>query len=244
MSALETTLLFPAPSISRAELARAAARFGATEVELEASDGTGLYGWRVGDEDRLVLYFSGNGSSVGEGDLYRSLRGLGLATLHINYRGYPGSEGSPSERGIGMDAQAAWAEARRTHTADQIIVMGTSLGGGVAAGLVASLDEQPRGLILESTFTSATAVGAEAYPWLPVRLIMRNRFDNLAAAQRISCPTLVLHGGADTMIGPHHGRALSRALAKARYVEVPGRDHNERLLMHPDAQGALQSLLR
>ena len=244
MAALETTLVFPAPDIPRAALSHAAKAFGAIEVELQARDGTGLYGWRVGEQERLVLYFSGNGSSVGEGDLYRSLRQLGLATLHVNYRGYPGSEGTPSEAGIRMDAEAAWAEARRTHPPEKIIVMGTSLGGGVAAGLVASLDDQPGGLILESTFTSAVAVGAEAYPWLPVRWLMKNRFDSLAMADQIRCPTLVLHGSADTMIGPHHGRRLAQAIAGATFVAVPGRGHNERLLMHEDVQTPLQSLLR
>jgi fermentation-respiration switch protein FrsA (DUF1100 family) len=243
MAALETTLVFPAPRIAKAELARAAARFGAVEVELQASDGIGLYGWRVGQHDRLVLYFSGNGSSVGEGQLYRWLDGQRLSTLHINYRGYPGSEGSPSEAGIRLDAQAAWAEARRTHPANRILVMGTSLGGGVAAGLVARLDEVPGGLLLESTFTSAADVGAEAYPWLPVRWMMRNRFDTLEVADQIRCPTVVLHGGADRMIGPHHGRALAEAIEGAVHVEVPGRGHNERLLEHPDALRALKSLL-
>jgi len=190
-----------------------------------------------------VLYFSGNGSSVGEGDLYRFLTKLGLSTLHINYRGYPGSEGTPSEAGLRLDAEAAWAEARRSHPADKIIVMGTSLGGGVAAGLVASLDELPHLLILESTFTSAAAVGAEAYPWLPVRWIMQNRFDSLAVADQIRCPTLVLHGSKDSMIGIHHGRALAAAISGAQFVEVAGRDHNERLIVTPAAQSALTSLL-
>ncbi len=114
MAALQTTLVFPAPSTPRTTLEEAAQRFGATEVEIQASDGTDLYGWRVGDHPTLVLYFSGNGSSVGAGGLYRLLDTQGLSTLHINYRGYPGSAGTPSEPGIRLDAQAAWAEARRT----------------------------------------------------------------------------------------------------------------------------------
>jgi len=244
MAALETTLVFPAPRIPEANLAGAAARFGATEVAIEASDGTHLYGWRAGDHDRVVLYFSGNGSSVGEGDLYRLLDGQGLSTLHINYRGYPGSQGTPSEEGLRLDAQAAWAEARRTHPASAIIVMGKSLGGGVAARLVAELEEQPGGLLLESTFTSVADVGAETYPWLPVRLIMRNRFDSLSVAHQIRCPTAVLHGSVDRMIGPHHGRALAEAIAGATYVEVAGRGHNDSLLRDNSAMHALRSLIR
>jgi hypothetical protein len=244
MAALETPLVFPAPRIPRPSLSQAAARFGAAEVEVQASDGTKLYGWRVGAHASLVLYFSGNASSVGEGDLYRMLDAQGLSTLHINYRGYPGSEGSPSEAGLRLDAQAAWAEARRTHPAERIIVMGKSLGGGVAVGLVASLDEPPAGLVLESTFTSAADVGAEAYPWLPVRMIMSNRFDSLALAGRIRCPTLVLHGADDRMIGPHHGEALAEAIPGAVSRIVPGKGHNDRLLVDPDAMKALLGLPR
>ena len=243
MAALETTLVFPAPTISRPELSAAAERFGAQEVQIDASDGTALYGWRVGDHPTLVLYFSGNGSSVGAGGLYRLLSGQGLSTLHINYRGYPGSSGSPSEAGIHMDARAAWQEARRTHPADRIIVMGKSLGGGVAARLVAELDEQPAGLVLESTFTSVVDVAAETYPWLPVRWIMSHRFESQQVAESIRCPTVVLHGEADTMIGPHHGQALAAAIAGASYVPISGRGHNDRLLRDKAALQALQSLI-
>jgi fermentation-respiration switch protein FrsA (DUF1100 family) len=244
MAAFETALVFPAPRIERAQLTRAADAFGATEVALTAADGTGLYGWRIGETDRLVLYFSGNGSSVGEGDLYRQLSTAGISTLHVNYRGYPGSEGSPSEEGLLRDARAAWNEARRTHPADRIIVLGKSLGGGVATGLVAGLaEEQPAGLVLASTFTSAVTVGAETYPWLPVSTLMRNRFDSLAKADQIRCPTLVLHGTADTMIGPHHGQRLAEAITDAVFLGVSGMGHNDRLLNNPEAWAAFERLI-
>ena len=244
MSALESVLVFPAPRIASDVLGRAAAEMGAKEVRLQAEDGTDLYGWRVGETDRLILYFSGNGSSVGEGDMYSALLRAGWSTLHINYRGYPGSSGSPSEAGLGLDAQAAWLEARSSHPADRIVVMGKSLGGGVAVGLVAGLEnEQPGGLVLESTFSSAVAVGAEAYPWLPVRLLMRNRFDSLAVADRIRCSTLILHGGADEMIGPHHAKALAEAIVGARLLEVSGLGHNDRILTHMYAWEAFTTMV-
>jgi len=244
MAAFETALVFPAPRIERAKLTRAANAFGATEVTLTAEDGNGLYGWRIGETDRLVLYFSGNGSSVGEGDLYRHLSTAGISTLHVNYRGYPGSEGTPSEEGLLRDARAAWREARRTHSADRIIVFGKSLGGGVAIGLVAGLtEEQPAGLVLASTFTSAVAVGAEAYPWLPVSTMMRNRFDSLARANQIRCPTLVLHGTADAMIGSHHGQRLAEAITGAIFLGVAGMGHNDRLLSDTEAWAAFERLI-
>ncbi len=233
MAAMETLLVFPAPTTDKASLSRAAGAFGATEVQTTTEDGVHLYGWRTGTHDRLVVYFSGNGSSVGEGDLYRALDGAGLSTLHINYRGYPGSEGSPSEGGLLLDAQAAWKEARKTHSADRIIVLSKSLGGGVAVGLAASLtDEQPGLLVLESTFTSVPDVAARSYPWLPVHLMMRNRFDSLSKADKVRCETLVLHGSSDEMIPQEQGRSLARAIPGAIFMGAPGKTHNERILAY------------
>ena len=85
-------------------------------------------------------------------------------------------------------------------------------------------------LVLESTFTSAADVGAEAYPWLPVRWMMRNRFDSMAVADRVRCPTLVIHGEVDRMIHPDHGRALAAAIGPAEFMGVAHMGHNDRVL--------------
>lgn len=246
-AALETTLLFPAPRLSQAWLRTAAERVGARELALRSEDGTALYGWRIGDGSPLVVFFDGNGSTVGAAtDLYALLVAQGAAVLHVNYRGYPGSEGSPSEAGLRMDARAAWAEARRTHDAEDIVVLGHSLGGGVAVGLAAercAAGEPPRALALSATFTSAARVAREAYPWLPVDAIMRNRFDSLALAPAITCPSLVVHGEADTLIRPRHGRELAAAIEGARLLTVPGVGHNDPLWTRPGPAAALTALL-
>jgi len=249
---LERPLLFPRPRVSRAELATLAARLGATELVITAEDDTALYGWRLpatpveprDDASILVVLFSGNGSTVGGPQThYALLQRAGAEVLHVNYRGYPGSAGLPDEAGLLLDARAAWAEARRTHPADRIALLGKSLGGGVAIALAAALDETPRALIVESTFTAIHRLAREQYPFVPARQVMRSPFDSLARAPRIRCPTLVLHGEADELIDVAHGRELAAAIPGAVLLTVPGLGHNDVVLAAPRAAAAAAPLL-
>ena len=240
MAAAEPWLVYPAPAVEEAVLEADAARLGATVLPLEAADGTHLVAWRFGpDSQPLVLHFSGNGSRVGgNGSRYQAFEDLGYSVLHLAYRGYPGSEGAPDEAGLLQDALAAWDLARRSHAAEDIVLNGHSLGGGVAVALAGALDargERPRALVTEATFSQAWAVGAEQYPWLPVRWLMRNRWESVETGASVHVPTLILHGSADTYIPPAHGEALAAAIPGARYQPVPGRGHNDRLFDADDA---------
>lgn len=246
MAGLQRGILFPAPRVERAVLDALAADRGAQVVEVRTEDGERLYGWRQGQGPVLVLYFSGNGASVG-GDPDRAARLVqaGAAVLHVNYRGYPGSTGSPSEEGLRADARAAWQEARRSHAAQDVVIMGKSLGGGVAIGLAAELSrrgEPPRALVVESSFRSVVDVAAEHYGWLPVRRLVRDRFDSLALAPAVACPSLVVHGAEDTLIDVQHGRDLAVVLPGARLVEVQGAGHNDLLLADAAAWAALREV--
>lgn len=249
MFALEPWLLFPRPSVPEEELGRLAQRWEAAEVRLTATDGTPLYGWRMGRGARLALLFSGNGSTVGwQDERYRTLLDAGFSVLHVNYRGYPGSGGSPSEAALIDDAMVVWREALRSHNAEEIVIFGKSLGGGVAAGLAEGLSrlppgQQPAALVLESTFAAAWRVGASEYPWLPVRLLMRNRFESVVRAPAITIPTVVVHGARDELIPAAQGVELADALPDARYVEVPLAWHNDVLWDEPEARAALQRIL-
>jgi len=231
----ETSLVYPAPLVDDEALADQARHHNARVVELHAEDGTKLNAWRIGDPSHpLLLFFSGNGSRVGgETGRYQPFLDAGFSVLHLSYRGYPGSEGSPHEQGLMQDAVAAWQEARRSHRPQDIVVYGKSLGGGVAMGLTALLwDTQqvrPRALVLESTFTNIWKVGQDQYPWLPVKFMMRNRWDSLDKAHAIRVPTLVLHGSEDTYIPPTHGLTLAGSISGARYLEVAGAEHNHLL---------------
>jgi len=242
---VEPRKVYPAPKLDRFSLRKAAEVFGKAhavdvqELALRASDGVELYGWRVGAGAKLVLYFSGNGTAVSlpEG-IYETFLERGLSVVHVSYRGYPGSEGRPSEQGLIRDAHAAWEEALRTHKPDDIVVHGRSLGGGVATGLLDALrlagDPLPKALILEATFTSAVDVARESHQWLPVDLLMRNRFLTLERLPSLELPTLIFHGKGDKTIPYVHAERLAACVPHAElYAASATLNHKDWLLQDP-----------
>jgi pimeloyl-ACP methyl ester carboxylesterase len=172
-----------------------------------------------------AIYFHGNAGLLGSrGNIarYRLLREAGFNVLAVEYRGYGASlnAGSPSEAGIQADAKAAWDYLTRTLSIDarRIIVYGWSLGSGPAMYLAAAM--RPGGVVTEGAFTSLPDVGAALYPWVPVRLVMRNRFDNIARARTLGVPWIVFHGRNDAEIPFAHARALAAAAPGASLVAL------------------------
>jgi hypothetical protein len=156
----------------------------------------------------VVLFLHGNAGAMAdraERLAFYQARALGAAFL--SYRGYGGSTGRPSEAGLQTDARAAHDFLRaRGIPADRIVLVGESLGTGVAVPLAAS---QPVGaVVLEAPFTAAVDVAARAYPFVPVRLLMRDRFLSRDRIGRIGAPLLILHGKADRVIPYAMGQAL------------------------------------
>lgn len=229
----ERALIFPRPSLSQNWLEMQAHTQGAHKHLLKAEDGTTLYAWHIPAGGRSVLiWFDGNATSVGMREYeFARIHALGVDIVHVNYRGYPGSKGRPSERGLRMDARAAWAFAEKI--APRRVIYGKSLGGGVAMGLAA---ERPAdGLIVESSFASIAQVGQELFSFLPTRLLMRNPFDSVALAPKVRVPTLLLHGDADELIGVHHLSQLAKALPQPPTTFIlPGGQHNSKVLMDED----------
>lgn len=242
---METRMVFPAPELPRSALQAEARRLGVQERTVVNAQGMPLYAWRRGDADKLVLFFSGNAATVG-GWQEREERYLerGFATLHVNYRGYPGSPGVPSEDGLITDGLAAWEEALRTHPPERILVHAKSLGGGVALGVLSQIEGPgPAGLILESTFKSIANVAWRRFPVVPAGLLMRSPFRSIDRAPQVAVPTLVTHSQADELIPVSHGRALAEALPNARYVEVADVDHNADLELLPEPAEAVERFL-
>ena len=139
----------------------------------------------------------------------------------------------PSELALEETARAAWAEARRTHAADQIILYGKSLGGFAVLSLASELGrsggEQPRAAVVESSFSSVLELAGEFYPWLPVRLFLKNRMASVDRAPDVTMSVLLLHGAADDLIDVEHSRRLHAALPNSALIELDGLGHNENL---------------
>jgi uncharacterized protein len=215
-------------------------------VALTTVDGLELTAWFVpGDADRVG---DGNGAGLGAilvtpgnaGNrelrlpLARGLAQRGHDVLLVEYRGYGGNPGRPSEQGLLRDAAAAWEHlvGRDDVEPGRVVVLGESIGTGVAAGLVAELDVEggPAGIALRSPFPSLADVAGDHYPFLPVRSLLRERFAVLEDLDRVDLPVLVVAGSADTIVATDRSREVADATG-ARYVEVPGADHNDRALL-------------
>jgi hypothetical protein len=178
-----------------------------------------------------VLFCHGNAGNISHRlDSIRLLHSLGLQVLIFDYRGYGHSEGAASEKGSYRDADAAWRYLVdvRGLPADRIILFGRSLGAAVAADLASRT--RPAAVIMESAFTSVPDMAAGIYPWLPVRLLSRYRYDNLDKITRISAPLLLVHSRQDEIIPFAHGeRLFERAREPKQFLEING-GHNDAFL--------------
>jgi fermentation-respiration switch protein FrsA (DUF1100 family) len=203
------------------------------DVWFNAADGTRLHGWYCpADKPRaVVLYAHGNGGNVSHRAalLRRFQNDLRLTLLIFDYRGYGRSEGAPTVEGVVQDARAArTALARRAGvTETQVVLMGRSLGGAVVVQLAA--DSPPRGLILQSTFSSLKDVAAHYYPAL-AWLAPAGKLNSAAKIARYKGPLLQSHGDADRTVPYALGRKLFEAAREPkRFVTIPGGDHNDPL---------------
>ncbi|MEV4053533.1 alpha/beta fold hydrolase [Amycolatopsis sp. NPDC049688] len=221
---------------------------GAEDVRLRTSDGLELGAWYVRPPSRepvaTVLVAGGNGGNrAGRAPLAAKLAEAGLAVLLLDYRGYGGNPGQPSEDGLAQDVRAAHrflTEDRRVPPG-RLLYFGESLGCAVVTEL--ALEHPPAGLVLRSPFTDLASVAAEIHPYLPVRLLLRDRFPVKEEAARLHVPAVVVLGGRDSIVPPSQSREVAAA-ASARLVEVPGADHNDPVLLDgPGVVDAVTSLV-
>ena len=209
-------------------------------VAIRTEDAETLAAWwvpapGVSQPRGTVLFFHGNAGNISHRiDYLLMFSRLGYATLIFDYRGYGQSSGSPSEEGTYRDAEAAWRWLTRARgiAAGDIVYVGESLGGAVASWL--AVRHPPRALVLLSTFTSVPELGAQLYPFLPVRLISRFGYDNLAHVRQSKAPLLVAHSRDDEIIPFAHGRAIFEAAAgPKRFLEMRG-GHNDGFIFMRD----------
>jgi fermentation-respiration switch protein FrsA (DUF1100 family) len=200
------------------------------DVYFESEDGTQLFGWYCPSENprAVVLYLHGNGGNITYTwpDLRLISERLYATVFAFDYRGYGRSAGTPSERGLAMDARAArrWLAERTNVSEQEIVLYGRSLGGGVAVDLAAN--DGAKALILESTFTSLPAVANDALPLWP-GLLMFNRYNSLAKIASYHGPLWIAHGDQDELVPFSHGQELFAAANEPKqFVRIPGGDHN------------------
>jgi uncharacterized protein len=213
----------------------------AEEVALTTADGVAVTAWHVAPSDGkpVILYFHGNGGALHfRVERFRKLAADGVGLVALEYRGYGGNPGSPSEQGLIADAEAAYAFAAARYPVPQLVLWGESLGTGVAVALAA---EKPVGrVILEAPFTSAVAVGARQYWYLPVRLLMKDQFRSDLRISRVTAPLLILHGMHDRIVPYAMGERLFNLANQPKHI-VRFLDGGHEDL---DANGALHAVGR
>ncbi len=222
----------------------------ARDVTLRTDDGLELGAWFVpasetGAADRrmAVLVAPGNGGNrLGRADLAEELRRRGLAVLLMDYRGYGGNPGSPSEAGLARDAMAAAETLEELgYPPDRTIYFGESLGTGVVAALQSK--RPPAGLVLRSPFTDFADVGAEHYPLLPVRRMLRDRFPVLEHLAESRVPVTVVYGDEDSIVPARLSeRVADEAASLAERVVIEGADHNDPVMFGPRVADAVARL--
>jgi uncharacterized protein len=199
------------------------------EIVLTTSDGERVIAWHVaprGDKP-VLLYFPGNAASLRERAVrFGKLVADGTGLVALSYRGYGGSTGRPSEAGLLLDAEAIYAFAAARYPAERLVPFGESLGTGVAVALAAG--HKVGRVVLEAPYTSAVDLGAAVYPFLPVRLMMKDSFRSDQRIAKVTVPVLVMHGARDQIVPIGFGERLY-ALIKApkKFARFPDGNHSD-----------------
>jgi fermentation-respiration switch protein FrsA (DUF1100 family) len=222
----QRSFLFPIPTTARTT-PQAAGFPEAEEHVLATSDSEKVIVWHVPAKPGhpVILYFHGNGDFLaGFFGRFRDLIADGTGVVALSYRGYAGSSGQPSERGLLQDAAAAYAFTMAQYSADKIVSWGFSLGTGVAVALAA--EQRIGGLILEAPYTSTADVAASSFWFIPVRLVMRDQFRSDERIVRVKVPLLIMHGTSDPAIPIVMGeRLFALAHDPKQFVRFPGGGH-------------------
>lgn len=217
------------PDTTRPDIAKSGIA-GLEELELPTTQGGHLLAWYLAPRpgQPVVAYFHGNGGNLSNRiPLLRRFAAAGWGALMVEYPGFGGNAGRPSERGF-IDAGLAALAYLQAHGVgpERLVIYGESIGTGVATRVAAGC--RCAALILEAPFTSITAVAERTYPWLPVRLLLLDRFDQASRIAGVRAPILMLQGTADVVVPPALGRALFEAApAPKRLWIATGGGHDD-----------------
>lgn len=213
----------------------------AQEVVLDTADGEKVIAWHVPPqaEKPVIIFFHGNADTLaGRAGRFRAITARGVGLLALSFRGYGGSSGHPTEDGLHRDAMAAYAFAAARYSPDRIVLWGYSLGSGVAVALAAKRPIAK--LVLEAPYTSAVDVAASIYPFVPVRLLMKDQFHSDEQIQKVKVPILIVHAEHDQIIPISFGeRLFAMAPEPKRFVRFPQGRHEDL-----DNYGVVEVVLR
>jgi uncharacterized protein len=216
----QTSMVFPAPPRGREP--------AYPENLVRTPDATFLYF----NGTRVVAWFHGNGEDLADAvPMVSLLRSLGVGVLGVEYPGYGVAGGTPSEQGAYAAAEHAleWLRTERGVDSARVVLLGQSLGSGVATEMAR------RGygarLVLISPFSSVAEMAKRLLPFFPARFV-RHRFDTQSKAAAIAVPVLIIHGTEDEVVPFAMGERLAGAFPQARLVQIPGGQHNDLLTLH------------
>lgn len=201
----------------------------ASEVTLNTEDHLELNAWYVPppQADRpVLLYLHGNAGTLADRALrLRHFIAAGFGCLLVDYRGFGGNQGSPTEAGLFMDGLAGLNWLRAEGIAEnRIVIYGESLGTAVAVKLAS--ESAVAGVVLDAPLTSVPDVAARQYPWLPVQLLVKDRFDSFSRISQVISPVLVMHGTIDAVVPYELGQRLfSAANEPKEFVRFEGGSH-------------------
>ena len=200
---------------------------GAERLQLTTSDGNRLLAWRIPPAPGapIVVYLHGNGGGIGlRAHRYAALAAAGFGVLAVEYRGYAGSTGEPSEAGLTLDAELAYQAALADAPPERIVLLGEFLGSGLAVKLAAR--HRVGALALDLPYTSIADVAAAKFWMFPVRWLIRDRYESDALIAEVKAPILIVHGTADSVVPIRFGRRLFElATANKKFIAVEGAGH-------------------
>tara|TARA_A100001037_G_scaffold285665_1_gene293232 strand:- start:7903 stop:8718 length:816 start_codon:yes stop_codon:yes gene_type:complete len=219
-------------------------------VTLSTADGLELKAWYKapvvtdGVARPTIVYFHGNGGGIAiRGGRIRPYLDKGFGALLVEYRGYSGNPGDPTEQGLYEDGRASLAFVKdRGIALDRVVLLGESLGSGIAVQLATEFEVGA--MVLEAPFSSAVDVAADAYWFLPVRWLLKDRYDSISKISRIHSPLFIVHGERDRIVPIRLGRRLFAAAndpKEAAYLPKAG--HND-LPVHGSIQLVIEFLER
>jgi pimeloyl-ACP methyl ester carboxylesterase len=209
------------------------------DVTLKTKDGLELGAWFVspsGEATMGVLVANGNaGDRSFRAPLATALADRGFAVLLFDYRGFGGNPGTPTEKGLALDARAAldFMVKDAGLAPDRLLYFGESLGTAVVTEL--ATEHPPAGLVLRSPFVDLASIGRIHYPYLPVGLLLKDRYPVARHLAGLQVPTTVVYGEVDSIVPPSQSRAVAESAQDAVLVEVPGANHNDRALLDSPA---------